>query len=184
MNADKLAQLLELFETWLASRPSFRTTVEVQAAWEGWKANTAVAAMLAEHDAQPAQAAVSVQTLPLRTAPYTLTTTAHAAQPVGVPEPIEIEYHTDDGERVSDEGIGYARGWNACRRAMLAVAPRPPAQPSADAEDAARYRCLRDSQEHDYVVCHYDSVVDGEYTYSGEGIDELMDAARAVKGGE
>jgi len=57
MNADKLAQLRELFETWLASRPSFRTTVEVQAAWEGWKANTAVAAMLAEHDAQPAQAA-------------------------------------------------------------------------------------------------------------------------------
>jgi len=57
MNADKLAQLRELFETWLASRPSFRTTVEVQAAWEGWKANTAVAAMLVEYDAQPAQAA-------------------------------------------------------------------------------------------------------------------------------
>lgn len=60
MNADKLAQLRELFEMWLASRPSFRTTVEVQAAWEGWKANTAVAAMLAEHDAQPVQAAKPV----------------------------------------------------------------------------------------------------------------------------
>lgn len=45
-----LAQLRELFEMWLESRPSFRTTVEVQAAWEGWKANTAVAAMLAAHE--------------------------------------------------------------------------------------------------------------------------------------
>lgn len=41
------AALRELFQMWLESRPSFRTTAEVEAAWEGWKANTAVAAMLA-----------------------------------------------------------------------------------------------------------------------------------------
>lgn len=58
-NESRLAQALrELFETWLNSRPSFRTTTEVKAAWEGWKANTAVAAMLAAHErAQPASVA-------------------------------------------------------------------------------------------------------------------------------
>lgn len=56
-----LAQALrELFETWLESRSSFRMTVEVQAAWEGWKANTAVAAMLSAHESRAQPASVPI----------------------------------------------------------------------------------------------------------------------------
>lgn len=52
-NETLVEALRELFVKWLESRSPFRTTVEVEAAWEGWKANTAIAAMLAAEITEP-----------------------------------------------------------------------------------------------------------------------------------
>ena len=48
-------QVRELFLIWLESRKPFRTTVEAKAAWEGWKANTAIAQMLSARHLESAQ---------------------------------------------------------------------------------------------------------------------------------
>jgi len=110
---------------------------------------------LAEYDAQPAQ----------------------AAQPVGVADGWR-EFIT----RVANQGPSKPDYWSTCAQCerntsdaedLLTAAPPPPAQPSADAEDAARYRWLTNH-------C-FDESLFNESEDKCE-VDSRIDAARAAEG--
>lgn len=167
---DKLAEALrELFSKWLESRPAFRTTVEVNAAWEGWKANTAVAAML---NALAAQAQ------------------AHGGEWVMVPrEPTKAM-------RESAASYGGRGGYNKQRgdeamevwRDMLATAPQlHPAEPVAwrtfDGEGGYDYRSYEDNETYrdDYIKRNgpkYPNWVQPLYLHPQPLDQDAKDAAR------
>lgn len=151
---------------------------------------------LAEHDAQAAQARNSllIGTTP-DGRPYGLHGTkesveavsdlieAQAVQPVGVPDgwvmvprqDFETVFYAgfdrDTVTRAEEQTIDAARD----RLEKALCAPHPPAQPSADAEDAARYRWLRDMRNRERAS---DMV-----TYK-MNLDAAIDAARAAESGE
>ena len=176
MNADKLADALR----YAVDNPDFDSA----------EFDRRARAALAEHDAQPAQGGNSllIGTTP-DGRPYGLHGTkesveivsdmiaAYEAQPVGVPDGWVMVPELPDA-RMLDAAIGvYAFADEAAIdvvwRAMLAAAPQPPAQPSADAEDAARYRWLTNH-------C-FDESLFNESEDKCE-VDSRIDAARAAEG--
>ena len=135
-DTDMAQALRELFETWLEIRPPFRTTVEVEAAWEGWKANTAVAAMLTAHESRAQQKTASglKQADAQQVVHHELETKGpdqSSAQPAGVGE-----YTTEMGNAAEKyyASFKYAHplparwSWLDLWQAMLAAAPQTPAK--------------------------------------------------------
>jgi|SRR6185312_3793459 len=131
---------------------------------------------IAEYDAQPAQ----------------------AAQPVGVPVDLAMVPRVPTSAMLDravalalNVTIHGAGGWSnyMCDvwNCMLAAAPQPPAQPSADAEDAARYRWLRPR----LLTADFEYGDDSETVLVflipttmavSANLDKSIDAARAAEG--
>jgi hypothetical protein len=149
MNADKLAQAIERTARHRAATDGIDPD-QWRVVLYKWEAEA-----LAEYDAQPAQ----------------------AAQPVGVADGWR-EFIT----RVANQGPSKPDYWSTCAQCerntsdaedLLTAAPPPPAQPSADAEDAARYRWLTNH-------C-FDESLFNESEDKCE-VDSRIDAARAAEG--
>lgn len=155
-NETLVEALRELFVKWLESRSPFRTTVEVEAAWEGWKANTAIAAMLAAEITEPV--AWSCQD----------TINDDDGCPIGMDEP---RVHWGSG-CPDDDG-----GWSP-------LYGRP--QPAQDAKDAARYRWLRDKSGRagsPYIRCDDPPFKPMDYWITAGTADSCIDRAMAKESG-
>jgi len=117
------------------------------------------------------------------------------AQPVGVPdgwamvprEPTETMIEAADDTDSPGGDPCATPDYAVAYSAMLAASPQPPAQPSADAEDAARYRHVRKHFEvsaarHGYNDLLFIRPPGNASTQSAEIMDSVIDAASAAEG--